>query len=230
MKKMTITCAVVVFLFTAVSGAHAASYTFSDKDFIGGAAWGEMEITIVNDFTLRVKYGAAGSIPNSLATGFGFQFSPSVSSPIAINNPLDATFSFDQDDLDWIVLNNLSAIPNPSNGDEFSPAVDKFDFFFGATEGNANNFTPPGIAPGKSDIFYLDFGSQNNFFLGLNDDDIFDVVLLAGVRLQGIDTNAVPEGSLFLAAGNPVPIPGAAWLLGAGLVGVVSVRRRSFKS
>ena len=46
-----------------------------------------------------------------------------------------------------------------------------------------------------------------------------------GIHIGALETNINDSDSVWAGA-NPVPIPGAAWLLGCGLVGLVGVRRK----
>ncbi|MCD4718672.1 MAG: VPLPA-CTERM sorting domain-containing protein [Desulfobacula sp.] len=46
----------------------------------------------------------------------------------------------------------------------------------------------------------------------------------------GIHTPASHSGGRYFAKFNPVPIPGAAWLLGSGLIGIAGVRRKFKKA
>lgn len=212
---------IVIFLFT-VSGTQALEFTFSDKDYLNGASWGTMYITSYDENTLQIEYFAspASIIPKeSQATGFGFSFSGN-NTVSSITNPEDNLFIYDRNDLNWIILTNLNSIPNPGNGDEFSPRITKDNFFFGATEGDANNINPPGIKSGERDIFYLNFNSKVTP----------ENVLLTGVRLQSLPNN-INEGSLFLAGKIPAPVPEPATmlLLGSGLIGLAGFGRRKFK-
>ncbi len=212
----------------SVTEAEALSYTFSDQDFLSGASWGTMNITAFDNDTLAVRYDAAPDtiIPSgSQVTGFGFAFG---STPTGVANPADGDNTGDRDDLDWIVLNNLNAIPNPANGDEFIPNVTKFDFDFGVTEGNANNFNPPGILPGEFDIYFINF---TGLIVDLSALDLTDFVDLTGIRLQSLPDD-ISGGSLFLVGDNggngQVPEPGTIVLFGSGLIGLALYRRLRF--
>jgi hypothetical protein len=217
-KKFII--AVIAIVFITMS-ANALTITFSDKDFLGGVSWGTMEITATSSNTLKVRYDAAASsmIPvGSQVTGFGFTFKPVTLIPTSITNSSSGMT------LNWIKLTNLNAIPNPSNGDEFTPPITKFDYFYGATEGNANNINPPGITPGNFDIFSLTFTGAPD----LTALDLASFVQFTGIRLQGLPNN-INGGSLFLAGKEPsapVPEPATLILIGSGLLGLAGFRKK----
>ena len=149
MKKLYLLLFSLTLVFIISAKAEAVKYTF----VYDGVDWGTVEITAKDADTLKLRYdNTTPSSKFSEATGFGFTFTPPDLEP-SVSNPLDDDFTDDRDDLVWKKLENLDPIPNPTN----DPTLSKNDFFFGVTEGNANNINPPGILPGEHDVFFLDF-------------------------------------------------------------------------
>ena len=181
----------------------ATTVTTVSFDF-NGISWGSMIISVQDSDTLSVRYDASSSsiIPaGSQATGFGFTFVPSSLVPNAIMNPSNGYFGWDQNSLNWIQLGNMNSIPNPAN----SSTISKSDFWFGATEENSNNINPPGILPGQSDIFYLDFSGV--YFLA-GDFNLDNFISVTGVRLQSLPSD-INGGSLFLVGDSNPKFPGS---------------------
>jgi hypothetical protein len=216
--------------------ASALTFDFLYNQPSCPSTWGTMTVGVVDADTLSIGFSMTnpGCLPAgsaAQATGFGFNFGAAGSNPgLTISNPLAGAFADDQDSLNWIVLNNLGAIPNPAN----STTIDKTDFWFGATEGNANNINPPGIAIGQFDLFYIDGFTTNLTAPGFQ---LADFVDLVGVRYQSLPDN-INGGSLFLVGtpdngGGPpqlLPEPSSVALLGAlglGMFAAGALRRRN---
>lgn len=200
---MPIYCAfLLIILCTFALPAYAISFSFSDQDFLGGASWGTMTVDKVDNQTLQIRYQAEPDtiIPSeSQVTGFAFNFGVT---PVGVSNPADNLYQDDQDDLIWVPTTNLNAFPNPDNGDEFSPPVTKANFVFAATTADPpNNFNPPGILPGQSDVFYIDFSSGI-----LANADLNEFISFTGIRLQSLP-DSINGGSLALAGRLKVPEP-----------------------
>lgn len=225
MKKISIAISSLILLFVFGASANAALYSFSDKDFLSGASWGTMEVSVFDSDTLQISYEAASAsvIPaGAQVTGFGFNFDVSAITVWNVWNPTDPKFTDDMNALNWVRMTGNVPSFAVANGDEFTPAVDKSDFTFWVTEGASNTFTPPGITPGNKDILFIGFSGVS--FSGMGDAELFDFVNLTGIRLQSLPSS-INGGSLFLA-GNPVPLPGALILFGSGIIGLIGIRRR----
>jgi PEP-CTERM motif len=180
-----------------------------------------MDLTVANANTVQVNFAslAVSGAGTFHVTGFTFDIASGLN--LSIVNPGNAAFSTDNNSLNWIKPNNLNAIPTAAN-----TGTPKSVWDFGATEGNANNYNPPGITPGTADIFFL------TGFSGLTgDQSILDNVTLQGIRIQSLP-NSINGGSLFLTGEvhtppEAVPEPSTFAIMGLGLVGLgIAARRR----
>lgn len=204
----------------AVLFVSASAYALSLSYEYGGVTYGTMDISAENASTLEIKYTANSPLPGTAqVTGFGFSFIPNTKVPDSVSDPLDGAFADDQDNLDWVELTNLNAIPNAANS-----SLTKFDFFYGVTEGDSGNLTPPGILAGQYDLFYLAFSGVSD----LTAVDLGGFVQYTGIRIQSLP-NDVNGGSLFLTDSTSVPEPATMLLLGTGLLGLAGFGRNKFK-
>lgn len=223
--------------------AEAASLTFTFSFAHNATVYDFGTVTLstsgVAPDMMTVRIVAPTTAPAAIAglqiTGLAFAFTPNQSSLLVLN-PQSGDHADDQDGLTWVRLNNMNPVPQPSN----SSTVTKNDFEYGVTEGNASNFSPPGVALGQSDIFTLTgFNLAAALFApaAWENLDLAALVDHIGIRVQSIDIPNSPNNitSLFLVGeplptlpvgGSPIPEPAALLLLGAGLLGLGGARRR----
>jgi hypothetical protein len=212
MKHLSRNLALLALGLAGAASALPISFVYQGWEF------GVMDLSVVSGSTVQVKFTAASGpiygVTDFQATGFAFAFADSyLGGNLSVGNPDDAAYTDDQNSLDWSVLSNMNAIPTASNS-----GIKKSAFDFGVTDGNMNNYNPPGIHMGQMDIFTI------SGFTGLaTDDDIAAAITLEGVRIQAI---APSGGSLFLTGTPAVPEPGMLAMMGIGLMGLAFASRR----
>ncbi len=222
----------------AASLTYAFSYTQASTTYEFGTVTVSTSNSLPSILTVRVT--APASAPAAIAgvqiTGVVYAFTPNVTSA-AVINPGNNAYQDDLNSLNWAFLTNMNAIPNPAN----SSAVRKGDFEFGASTGNGNNFNPPGVALGQSDVFMVSIGGLPSSYTASGawaNLDIASFIDHIGIRIQSID-NSVNGGSLLLVGaveapppppppppGPSIPEPATLALFGAAMLGLGAVGRR----
>jgi len=122
---------------------------------------------------------------------------------------------------------SFSQVVHPSNLPEGKNAVPPFE----ATEGFYADSKQPinGVNPGEyfGIIFNLQFDPQDQEKQDYYDvlDELSDGTLRIGLHARFPDI-ATPPSNSFINNPNPVPIPASVWMFGAGLIGLIGIRRK----
>ena len=219
--KMSIIMA-VFFLLVLPFTAQGALFTFSGTD-AGGTGSATMDITIsgnqlvvVLENTSPVDLNGGSNGGNSPGiSGFGFDLNPDALVLISwsLTDSTLSTIGDDSAGLDWQIGTNLAGVNLdylPNNG-----GVADGMLFNPAAASDPNN-TLPG---GSNDIYFTTATLTMNFntapTLALGDFSPF-------VRMQNVGNNGAGSLKLF------VPEPTSMLLLGIGLIGLATVRRRKW--
>lgn len=163
----------------------------------------------------------------------------------------DKTITLNAAENDWVMVDVLfsvteSGVPGYGFDLAFNPGTMEADELAIADHGLDSGLSE--ITPGhvRVEAFVVPFGT----FLGPNDGN--PPILMATFELHSIDfpglddiilydfddraqwiteegaglDNQIPENGIYLATVNNVPVPGAVWLLGSGLLGLAGIRSR----
>jgi hypothetical protein len=128
-------------------------------------------------------------------------------------------------------LNALDVILTSDSGGVPGTALETFTFSGLATTGTiytANSSLHVALNQGTQ--YWVVLAAQGNGYFSWNE----NINLPGSVAIKGLqgypDTNWHVNSSIYTPVfdvnGTPVPIPGAVWLLGSGLLGLVAIRRR----
>lgn len=142
-------------------------------------------------------------------------------------------FQFDSEELSYVSHTNLAMAPlvpdlfgSPSVvNDEYLNNFNAANFFGTVTETDTRyqlgTLTFAEVNPGTSiqdglDDIWFDITNITTK-VTFSDDPLTAIVITSDTTLNGIGLDV---------GTNPVPVPGAVWLLGSGLLGLVAIRRR----
>ncbi len=113
-----------------------------------------------------------------------------------------------------VEVNSTGFTATPSEGNSFSGSLDGFGKFNASFKNNSNvdqfiiTLVNTSLTAWGSAQSVLTFNGSGMY-------------AAAHIKPEGMSGTGFAAGN-----GNPVPLPGAVWLLGSGLIGIVAIRRR----
>ena len=216
MKKL-FSVALVLCLLTIVSGylSIAAAFTAytSEADFVA----------TLDDYYYPSLQGLLSKDPDSLnlgpVNGFSFTITASTGKLVGIQSSIISTY-----DLAESLLFTFTGTP-----------VNAFGGFFWATDWDMMSQTSDIqidllLADGSTQTYAIE-NAKYDAFIGFTSLEAFTSITVSPLDKGYWETNGlfVSAHNLYVGSASSVPVPGAVWLLGTGLMGLVGLRRKKYK-
>ncbi|MBN1615477.1 MAG: VPLPA-CTERM sorting domain-containing protein [Deltaproteobacteria bacterium] len=223
-KKLT--CGVVLTLMLFFAGAGSAANFQTADVYLGDMnnyVWhnnstGFVEVPPRSDtagdpgyrYTFQIQSGDSGWVSGQMGDNFDL---PANDAGVVVNGGNLSNYSGYE----------MTIYNPPDNPGWFMSAIYMNTGWTDSPYGEANNYYQTGwvwLAPGQAYHHVMDFTQFNV----VNANHVSDIGFMIGTNIG--------QGDYFMSPGVPfhvestVPLPGAVWLLGSGLLGLVGLRRR----
>ena len=197
--------------------------------------WTPTEIMIIASGTITVQMSDYINVTDdSMELGIYTAQMHNLSSGSLINGSMYATISVSEDGINWVALNdgNSTSLNTPSLGYQFPdnkwPSSSRWTGSLSELEETDlyKSFDPSGITDWTDTTAVLEaYGNSagGNWF-DLSETGLDSILYVKLEDIGGGTRGLRLDGFVGVSA---VPIPGAVWLLGSGLLGLIGVQRRT---